>query len=138
MCCPDGLSCVPSSIKNPFNVTCHWTGQPIIPPPGYTVSPTQMVATASTNTTSVREMPAMDRLPVWIANNGTEIVEGPEVQEPSLRQGCTTGYVCPATTLPGGCSRTGPRWVALAPLPVNPPAPRVTTVVELRDCNLLP
>jgi hypothetical protein len=32
--------------------------------------------------------------------------------EASPRQACSTGFRCPATTLPRGCSRTGARWRA--------------------------
>jgi hypothetical protein len=111
-CCPDGLSCVPSSLDNVFNLTCQWTGQPIIPPPGYRVNPRQLAGTE--DTTSTREMPPMDPIPVWIANNGSEMRAGNATMQEQfeLRQTCSTGYLCPATTLPTGCSRTGARWRA--------------------------
>lgn len=108
-CCPDGLSCVPSSLQDTSNMTCQWTGQPIVPPPGYKVSERQMIPTDSA---TPRMMPPMDFLPIWVANNGSEVAEDWSQKKPDMRQTCSAGYTCPSTTLPTGCSRTGARWQA--------------------------
>lgn len=75
-----------------------------MPPPTYKLDPMQLppglqANAPSGNATSPAAMP------------GNASVEAePGMMSP--RQACSTGYLCPATTLPSGCSRTGNRWRA--------------------------
>lgn len=125
-CCPDGLDCVTSAANKS---TCEWTGSPVIPPASYKaevkVAGRRLHSSAAADDITASELGFTRQQQAA----GRSAVQGRKMLQQL--------NACANSTLPAGCSRSGPRAQLASgtcvdvPLPVmmsaTPPALDVTS-----------
>ncbi len=111
-CCPDGLDCVTRGAAGQGQ--CEWTGRAIVPPPGpaglnFKAKPIRGPAADGGQPPQVAQArPEPEPLPLkQLPADRCDDSAGSGGRKLMQAAGCSAG--CGATTLPAGCSRSGPR-----------------------------
>ena len=112
-CCPDGFDCVARGAAGQSQQpTCQWTGRPFVPPAGFIAKGKPIIKGPAADGGPPPEVaqprPEQEPRPLKPPADDCDDDAGTGSGR-KLKQVAACSAACSATTLPAGCSRSGPR-----------------------------